>query len=366
MSSASTTRSSLKEIPACTEFVEGILKKGREVYVLHHWDADGVASAAILLRVLGPRIVGMSTPKIGVYGASALNPDEIKKSGADTLVVLDYGARPDEVLARVPQGVRALIVDHHAVELSDNARRYCCNPVALGMSEAEYPSTTWVLYELLDTPSDIVDLVALGIVGDLGPALATSEHVMFVDNVAAELSMTLNDFVRAVELIDSCYRIVNSKCIEHAVQVLAEEGVRGVLRDEVLINAHESASRYVESAYDRLQSLEEPCPGVKIWKLSLDSLVTSYVGRSLARAYPDDVILLAHNIPSLNVTYVYVRSYSVPLRRFLEKLREEGLNVGGKDMVFVATCSEGEDCDEVVSKITTHLCRDLSKEGRQV
>lgn len=364
MSSASTTRSSLREIPACAEFIEGVLKKGRKVYVLHHWDADGVASAAILLRVLGPHIVGMSTPRIGVYGASALNLNEIKKSGANTLVVLDYGAHPHEVLARVPQGLQTFIVDHHAVELSCNAREHCCNPVALGMGEAEYPSTTWVLYELLNTPSDIVDLVALGIVGDLGPALATSEHVTFVDNVAAELNMTLNDFVRAAELIDSCYRIVNIECIEHAVHVLAEKGVRGVLHDEVLISAHESASRYVDSAYDRLQSLGEPCPGVKVWKLSLDSLVTSYVGRSLARAYPDDVILLVHNIPSLNVTYVYVRSYSMPLRRFLEKLREEGLSVGGKDMVFVVTCSEGEDCDEVLSKITTHLCRDLSREGQ--
>ena len=364
MSSASTTPSSLKEIPACAEFVEGVLEKGRKVYVLHHWDADGVASAAILTRLLGSRIVGISTPRIGVYGASALNPDEIRGSGADTLVVLDYGARPDEVLARAPHGVQALIVDHHAVELSRNARGRCCNPVALGMSEAECPSTTWVLYELLNSPSDIVDLVALGIVGDLGPALATSEYVTFVDDVAAELGLTLNDFVRAVELIDSCYRIVNGECIEHAVQVLAEEGVKGVLHDEVLINARESASRYVESAYDRLQSLKEPCPGVRVWRLSLDSLVTSYVGRSLARAYPDDVILLAHSIPSLNVTYVYVRSYSVPLRRFLEKLRKEGLNVGGKDMVFVVTCSEGEDCDEVLSKVTTHLCRDLSEEGR--
>jgi len=364
LSSASTTRSSFREIPACSEFIEGVLREGRKVYVLHHWDADGVASAAILLRVLGPRIVGMSTPKIGVYGASALNLNEIKKSGADALVVLDYGARPDEVLARVPQGLQTFIVDHHAVELSYNARERCCNPVALGMGEAEYPSTTWVLYELLNTPFDIVDLVALGIIGDLGPALAMSEHVTFVDNVAAELNMTLNDFVRAAELIDSCYRIMNSECIKHAVQVLAEEGVKGALHDEVLVNAHESASRYVDSAYDRLQSLEEPCPGVKLWKLSLDSLVTSYVGRSLARAYPDNVILLAHNIPSLNVTYVYVRSYSVPLRRFLEKLREEGLSVGGKDMVFVVTCSEGEDCDEVLSKITTHLCRDLSREGQ--
>ncbi len=364
MSSASTTPSSLKEIPACKAFVEEALKKGEKIYVLHHWDTDGVASAAILLRMLGSHIVGMSTPKIGVYGASALNPDEIKRSRAETLVILDYGARPDEVLARLPQGIQVFIVDHHAVELSGGVKERCCNPVALGMSEAEYPSTTWVLYELLNTPPDIADLVALGIVGDLGPALASSEYVMFVDNVAAELNMTLNDFVKAAELVDSCYRTVNSKCIEHAAQVLAEEGVRGVLNDEILINARESASRYVESAYDRLQSLEEPCPGVKIWKLSLDSLVTSYVGRSLARAYPDDVILLAHNIPSLNVTYVYVRSYSVPLRRFLEKLREEGLNVGGKDMVFVVTCSEREDCDEVLNKITTHLCRDLSKEGQ--
>jgi len=364
LSSASTTRSSLKEIPACIEFVEGALKEGGKVYVLHHWDADGLASAAILLRVPGPRIVDMSTPKIGVYGASAIDPGRIVRSGADTLVVLDYGARPDEILTRVPQGIQAFIVDHHAVELSGNARGCCCNPVALGMSEVEYPSTTWVLYELLNTPKHIVDLVALGIAGDLGPALATSEHVMFVDNVAAELNMTLNDFVRAVELVDSCYRIVNGKCIEHAVRVLAEEGVKSVLHDEVLINARESASRYVESAYDRLQSLGEPCPGVRVWKLRLDSLVTSYVGRSLARAYPDDVILLAHNIPSLNVTYVYVRSYSVPLRKFLEKLREEGLNVGGKDMVFVVTCPEEENCDEVLSKITTHLCRDLSKEGQ--
>jgi len=364
LSSASTTRSSLKEIPACTEFLEEILKKGRKVYVLHHWDADGVASAAILLRVLGPRVVGVGTPKIGVYGANALNLGEIMGRGADTLVVLDYGARPDEVLARVPQGIQAFIVDHHAVELSDDVRRHCCNPVALGMSETEYPSTAWVLYELLNTPPDIADLAALGIVGDLGPALATSEYVMFVDSVAAELNMTLNDFVRAAELIDSCYRTVNSKCIKHAVQVLAEEGVKGILHDEVLISARESASRYVERAYDSLQSLGEPCPGVKVWRLSLDSLVTSYVGRSLARAYPDDVILLAHNIPSLNVTYVYVRSYSVPLRKFLERLREEGMKVGGKDMVFVVTCSEGEDCNEVLNKVTTHLCRDLSKEGQ--
>ena len=121
-----------------------ILEYGEDSLV-HHWDADGIVSAALLLRA-GVRARRILVPRIGGYDADAILgrlPGDV-----ETAVVLDYGI-PGREYDRLYDRLRGLaVVDHHRTEPPRRVGAFC-NPVALGRArEDEVPACSILALQL--------------------------------------------------------------------------------------------------------------------------------------------------------------------------------------------------------------------------
>lgn len=327
----------------CNSFINNIYSGvGGRIAIVHHWDCDGVSSAAILSKILRGFEKLFVVPKIGFYSAEAVDTSIIKQYNPGALIILDYGISLAEIKkleGRVE--ARVYVIDHH---VSDVRGGFYCNPVANGFPGQEYPSTTWVIYKYLK-PRGMEDLVSLGVIGDLGRSLERHWIKQWVLKVASEHGLGLNDLFRATENIDSCYKLLDRKCIDHARRVLEEEGVKNIIDDKVLEEKKSKVEREVLKILENISPVEEHGI-IRIYSMEKNLYITSSIGRELAYRSQDKIVILRHKIPLLNIEYLYVRSHAYSLRTVLEELKKHRIDVGGKDRVFVVTCMKS--CPEEI------------------
>ena len=321
-----------------------IFSEGRSLAVFHHWDTDGIASAALILRKYEGQVAAVMTPRIGFYSEEAVDVAFVPKD-VNYVVFLDYGVS-GEIYDRISRKLNKplIVIDHHFTEPWNNGvSSVYYNPVALGVgSEAEYPSTTYVLSKILDVNDERdIALVALGIIGDLTPYLDSGTDHQGL-KLLRKLIVNMGDVKtlrRAVDVIDSCYRIADNTCVEHAVRKLAFEDIEAVVNDHQLISAYNSSREMMVkalSALDKIFSNTE----FAVYHLRMDAYVTSSVGRKLAEENPSKIIILVHEIPKIGGGFIYVRSMRESLKKLIKVLRGKGLKIGGKETVVVAEFKE--------------------------
>ena len=312
-----------------------LLEDTERPFIVHHWDADGVASAALAWRNWAEP-VATAVPSIGSYTWRAV---PAPPSSADALAVLDYGIpgpEYEELEKHVAQPL--IVVDHHRVPPAHLGRGAYCNPAAA--RGEDWASASLLLHHILGAPRRGVDagLAALGVVGDLQPFLdAGKPHPGLEEakRLAAEAGHGLHELREAAVRVDSCYRLLDEDCLRHAVRLAAEDGVRGLLADQRLHEAAERANRLLDEALAALQGPEEPVPGTRVYRLEMDAYVTSALGRRLAAEAPGAVTVLVHRFPGSGRGFIYARSLARSLARVLERLRSRGLRAGGKEHVVV-------------------------------
>ncbi len=342
--------SSLRKIEACVKVAKLFRNAVEDILIIHHWDTDGVASAAAIIRLLINNKVLTDIPRIGVYDSSALR--HIKVDEEKPILMLDYGINPLEAAKVLPKD-NLLVIDHHAVDPQPSVS---CNPVAERLGgELRYPATAKVIYDLAgDRGVELRDLAVLGIVGDLGPKAANALS-MCSKELATELSdEELRLFERASDIIDACYRLIKPEMIKHAVKVLANEGVKGVIEDKALLRNYYEFTRISREALDHLEKVYVKGL-IEVYDLRLNAYLTSFIGRLLARRNSKGAIILRHQIDSLGLTYVYIRSYSISMASLRNRLARLGYRVGGKDYVVVVTCKEKKCTELTTSEAVRYL-----------
>lgn len=311
------------------------LAQSRRPFIVHHWDADGVASAALAWRNWAEP-AATAVPSIGSYTWRAV---PVPPPGADAVAVLDYGIPgPEYEELEKREDKPLIVVDHHRVPPAGLSRGAYCNPAAT--RGEDWASASLLLHRVLDAPPRGVDaeLAALGAVGDLQPFLdAGKPHPGLEEakHLAASAGIGLEELREAAIRVDSCYRLLDESCLRHAVRVAAEAGARGILGDERLREARIRADRLLDEALHLLQGPERPVPGVLLYRLDMDAYVTSALGRRLAAENPESVTVLLHRLPRSSRGFIYARSLSRSLAPVLQMLRARGLRVGGKEHVVV-------------------------------
>lgn len=97
-----------------TEFLDGLPKgKGTDIHILTDADADGLPAGALLVRALHAAGYTRVTAEARRKFENAWMPEvhaRLKQRNPEALLLVDLGARPDELLAGVP----TLLIDHHA------------------------------------------------------------------------------------------------------------------------------------------------------------------------------------------------------------------------------------------------------------
>jgi single-stranded DNA-specific DHH superfamily exonuclease len=314
--------------------------RGKErVVVVHHWDADGITSAALVIEEVrrvspGARVENRS-PTIGRWALDEGEVASLRGWDPDLLVIVDLAIRDDDldaILDGLP-GVPALMVDHHRAEVPEHPRLTYRNPVAEGLPETDYPSCSWVLREMLDRDMDL--LTVLGVFGDRGRGMV-EEPIWETMRPFLEVSeLDWDGMHRLVDLVDSSAKRVDLPSVNAAVGHLLE-GWREP-RDLLELSEWVEGSQEVESALEREleRGPETVTDGILVKTIDTPYLVISTAARRLLRTRDQPVVIVTNLGYSDDEVQAYVRRKGeLDLAPLIPVMRARGYSAGGKGEVL--------------------------------
>ena len=128
------------------------IKNNDKLLFIHHWDCDGLCSAALLYKFLNKINqnikIKMMTPEIGNYFLSGTYLRKIKIVDPDHLFVIDMALPEKDILILKNIIKNIYIFDHHKQSRIKNV--FHINPTADGKTNKSYPSTGWVLNDYIN------------------------------------------------------------------------------------------------------------------------------------------------------------------------------------------------------------------------
>jgi len=312
--------------------------KGR-VAVVHHWDADGITSAALVMeevRRVSPGVkVHNCSPTIGRWALDEGEVAIIRDWAPDALVIVDLAIRDealDAILDGMP-GVPALMVDHHRAEVPEHPRLDYHNPVAEGLPETDYPACSWVLREMLGRDMDL--LTVLGIFGDRGRSMVDEPIWGPMQEFLAASEMDWDDMHLLVDLVDSSAKRLDLPAVNAAVGFLLE----GWQRPKGLLELSEWRDGNDEVEQALLKELqrgpETVTDGMLIKTIDTPYLVISTAARRLLRTRDEQVVIVINLGYSDEEAQVYVRREGdLDLAPLIPVMRNKGYSAGGKGEVL--------------------------------
>jgi hypothetical protein len=338
--------------------LRGRLRGLGKVVIIPHWDCDGVASASLLmdyLRWVGAK-VSVHIPKIGYYTAEALDVNEIKDKEPDTLLIVDYALSAKDLKEiKDKVGANIIVIDHHINKLPKKPS--FLNPHIWGKDIRYYPSTTSVIKELLDIPANL--RVALGIAGDLGHEALSHPTWGMVETLLTDRGISADELLALVKIIDSAYQSMSRELVMKSIYKLSKygENFKSAINDSDWVNTYNEVKVELNELLKKAKP-DKVEKNIMAFRFSSRYLLTSAVGRELARRYRDYVVVVGFEV-FRGPSYVYVRSYSKDLSKVLEYLKGLGLNIGGKPSVFSIQVDDSIKLDNllnyVIDALITHL-----------
>jgi len=308
------------------------------MYVIHHWDTDGICSAAKLIDIHEPENYGNITPPIGEFSFDDRIRDALKMDDEIFIVDLNLPGVAEELEREVT------FIDHHHQPRIANRLVTQINPLLSGGSPEDYPSATAVISEFFGS-WDLLSV--LGAVGDVGKMALENGRI----RMALEGSpLDMEQVSRLVELIDSNYISMDRLGVESAVSAVLEEDPLELLENREWNDKLEKVKNSVEEALSSITELN----GFAYIEMRTGLNIISKVARKATweLGYPG-AIVVNRDFNGKAQTYFRIRDNleeSMDLPSLIEKLRSIGVNAGGKKVV-VGSVYEKERMDEVLSLI---------------
>ncbi len=298
--------------------------------IIHHWDTDGICSAALIAKMLQDDWTNC-TPPIGVFDFDAKVWRLIER--AEKIYVVDFNA-PD-VVEKISKST--VFIDHHVQRRINNEFVIQINPVIDGKY---YPSASWIVSEYYHIWNH---LSALGAIGDNKNVFATE----FGEKIKSLLTLPKDDAIRIVELIDSNYVVMDRKSVEEAVEVVLNSEPRELLNNERWLKNLDLIEQEVQKALDNLV-VRQNCAEI-VFKSNCN--VISKVGRKLVWDMGFDLALVVNkDFNGLAQVYLRAKPDKINILKIIEKLKSMGYKAGGKKEVLGVVCQKSE-LENVVNTI---------------
>lgn len=294
--------------------------------IIHHWDADGICSARLLLERLGEGVDNI-TPRIGRYQLSETEIGEF--SIYDFIVVADI-ALPERDILKLSGESEVIIFDHHLQPKIEIVQHH--NPIASGDSPETYPSASWVVNEYLGNDVNIFAL--LGMVGDREERI--KDNPIFwpiISDFCIVEDLEFRDMLQMVHLLDSSYKIGDKIAVEEAPRFLKEHGSHG----DILGNNewNQNLRRIAEEIQSQLDAPHEEIRGVVLKRMNTGFNIISTVTRRLAWERGHDVVVVNMGFFD-DADQVYARSKRINMEPMIREGKTFGFKVGGKKDVLGA------------------------------
>ncbi|MCK5670240.1 DHH family phosphoesterase [Candidatus Bathyarchaeota archaeon] len=303
------------------------------ILIIHHWDTDGLCSAALILDQLGERKAETWTPPLGTF---YLTEDHIEYArGFDNVIICDMALPAGNVKA-IAEYAKVIMFDHHHQDPIEGITHI--NPVARGASGSDYPSNTWVIKEYLDLPLGLH--VFLGFIGDKEQKIKDNPPFWgMVQGYMSDHGVSFDELLELVYLIDSSYKVGDRDSVAEAPHLL--RGYRA--REDILDNEKWRANlENLEKKLDRV--LAEPpaeVDDVQLKRLDTPFAIISQITRRLAWGTGRDTVVVNTGFFD-DQDQMYSRSSTVDYHGLITRAKELGFNAGGKKDVIGAIIPKSE------------------------
>jgi single-stranded DNA-specific DHH superfamily exonuclease len=321
--------------------------------LIHHWDTDGLCSAALLLDHLADHTIDTMTPYIGHY---YLTEEEMQHySSYDYIIIVDMSL-PESQIFRLAENIHeVLIFDHHVGRHLENIFHH--NPIILGEDPEKYPATSWIVNEFLNNPINLLSL--LGVVGDHEHTIVqNSAFYSTILTFCQDNHCTFEEMQRAVNLLDSNYKINDKKAVEQVPHLLRKcHSLKEILSQ----TQWQDNLQHLEKEIDRQLSIPfEDKEGVIVTTLDTPLNIISTIARRLAWQHQKPVVVINTGFFK-DQDQVYVRSLT-DLEPLIQRGRSLGFHCGGKKEVVGAVLPK-QITPVFIKEIMTFLMPPMAKTG---
>lgn len=293
--------------------------------VIHHWDTDGLVSAAMLRNYFHthyPTVkLDLFMPTITNYYLTEDQFAYLQQQGYEFIVTCDLNFPSDTVqgLAQRWAGQVYFFDHHHHPAPHENVHYY----------NAVHPACASHIAERLNLPMDLLPVIAM--VGDREEGIQQEkDYYPYVQAMMAEHNLTFTQLLEARRLIDSNYIADDYDGIIDTIQLLQDDPL-GVLTDVRLQDNLSKIDSEIASWLE--QAPQSLAPEVHFWEIETHYNILSHVTRALSRKYPDKIIFTKQLKGDQYTCYVRRRDANFDARDVIAFAHELGLNSGGKPEV---------------------------------
>ncbi|MEF8879135.1 MAG: single-stranded DNA-specific exonuclease [Candidatus Thermoplasmatota archaeon] len=295
--------------------------------LIHHWDADGICSAKLLLEKIGDKIENSFTPTLGNY---FLTNEEIEKCrGYDFVIIVDMSL-PKKNILKLNGNSQVLIFDHHLGE--EIKQVFHRNPVIKGKNPDEYPSASWIVNDYLDNSVNLFAL--LGVVGDHEQKIKNNNQFFsLIESFCQEKNIVFEDMLRMVYLLDSNYKKGNKKAVEKAPYILLKvDEPRQILENKEWNQNKKMLDDEIEK---QLNEPLETTDDTIIKKMNSPFNIISTITRRLAWDTQKNTIVVNTGFFD-DEDQLYVRTLNKNMEPMIQRGKKLGFKCGGKKEVLGA------------------------------
>lgn len=308
--------------------------------IIHHWDADGICSAAIVAAVLEEE--GEDWVNVSLMPGIFEFDERIWKMADDAEKVFVVDLNMPESVERLQS--RVFYLDHHPQKRLDRENIQHINPVVYGNQGA--PSASWVVSQHFGRWSH---LSALGAVGDLGQrAFEIAEVARLLEELGKERAL------RLAALVDSPSVLGDRRGVEDAVEKLKDTHPSELLHDAEWNENLEKAEMEIGRVIDGVELKN----GIACVEFSSNLNIISKVARKLVWELDyNAAFALNRDYHGFSQLYLRVKpglaeNFRIP--ELIDKLKKSGVNAGGKKDVAGIICKI-ESLGRVVEIVEGHL-----------
>lgn len=308
------------------------------ILAVHHWDTDGICSAALLKRIIDPDVFSNISAPIGDFSFDERIMDAIEND--ENIFVVDLNL--PHIMEKMKKNVT--FIDHHHQPAIENGLIDQINPLLKGIDARLYPSATTVISDEFSTWNMLSVLGAVGDVGDKAFEHAKVMKVMEGSNMAPE------SISRLVTLIDSNYITMDQEGVEGAVDIILANELKDLLEYGKWNDNVESIERAIDEALDSIIEVD----GFAYMKIESTFNIISKLARKATweMGYPGAIVLNS-GFNGKAQTYFRINeatSDELDIPGLIDDLKETGINAGGKKVVMGSIYGT-DKIDHVMKKV---------------
>jgi len=273
------------------KFLESI-QPDSSVLIIHHSDADGCSSGAIIHKYLtkkGIKNISTTSPRFSPRIGEKTQKD-ISDNPPNYVIIIDIGCESAEYISGLSRKLPALLIDHHQIHDETFGNTILVNPCNVDLPPVFNPSASYLCHLITN---DYDWITVIGTYGDKGE----SKIQDLTEKVKEKYNLTDELIQKAAHLLDSAEE-TEPGLAQRAIKVLIDSKKPEDLLNNPELNKYADAIKKeadnVLSTHKQKAEFDDKL-NLIVLQIETKFNIKSDIANTLQEQYPDKLILIYEN-----------------------------------------------------------------------